>query len=171
MAIDKKISELPAATVPLSGTEKFEILQGGVNKQVDASDVGGGGTWGSITGTLANQTDLQSALDAKQTLINSATALTSGATIDITAIKHTLTTALTAITFTISYTGDDTTTEVTLNATSSTFTFPAGSLCVSEGVASGDNTAGLAGVSGDKYILTTKKIGSIYYVVVKNFGQ
>lgn len=26
---------------------------------------GGGGTWGSITGTLSNQTDLQSALDAK----------------------------------------------------------------------------------------------------------
>jgi hypothetical protein len=27
---------------------------------------GGGGTWGSITGTLSNQTDLQTALDAKQ---------------------------------------------------------------------------------------------------------
>jgi hypothetical protein len=29
---------------------------------------GGGGTWGSITGTLSNQTDLQNALDAKQPL-------------------------------------------------------------------------------------------------------
>ena len=29
---------------------------------------GGGGTWGSITGTLSNQTDLQTALDAKQAL-------------------------------------------------------------------------------------------------------
>jgi hypothetical protein len=29
---------------------------------------GGGGTWGSITGTLSNQTDLQSALDAKLSL-------------------------------------------------------------------------------------------------------
>ena len=29
---------------------------------------GGGGTWGSITGTLSNQTDLQSALDAKTDL-------------------------------------------------------------------------------------------------------
>lgn len=29
---------------------------------------GGGGTWGSITGTLSGQTDLQSALDAKQPL-------------------------------------------------------------------------------------------------------
>lgn len=26
---------------------------------------GGGGTWGSITGTLADQTDLQEAIDAK----------------------------------------------------------------------------------------------------------
>lgn len=30
---------------------------------------GGGGTWGSITGTLSNQTDLQSAIDAKQNTI------------------------------------------------------------------------------------------------------
>jgi len=33
---------------------------------VDVSGSGGGGTWGSITGTLSAQTDLQSALDAKQ---------------------------------------------------------------------------------------------------------
>jgi hypothetical protein len=31
---------------------------------------GGGGTWGSITGTLSAQTDLQSALDAKQNSLN-----------------------------------------------------------------------------------------------------
>ena len=31
---------------------------------------GGGGTWGTITGTLSNQTDLQSALDAKLSLTN-----------------------------------------------------------------------------------------------------
>jgi len=31
---------------------------------------GGGGTWGSITGTLANQTDLQNALNAKFSLAN-----------------------------------------------------------------------------------------------------
>lgn len=30
---------------------------------------GGGGTWGSITGTLSDQTDLQSALDAKEPLL------------------------------------------------------------------------------------------------------
>lgn len=33
----------------------------------------GGGTWGSITGTLSNQTDLQSALDAKQATLVSGT--------------------------------------------------------------------------------------------------
>jgi len=32
---------------------------------------GGGGTWGSITGTLSDQTDLQAALDAKQASITS----------------------------------------------------------------------------------------------------
>lgn len=52
MATDKKISELPAATVPLSGTEKLEILQGGVNKQVDASDVGGGASGSYLPLTL-----------------------------------------------------------------------------------------------------------------------
>lgn len=147
-------------------------------------------TWGNIGGTLSNQTDLNSALAAKlsvaaaaatyetianvalkQNLVNSATALVDGSTIDLTAIKHTLTTSSATRTFTISYTGDDITLEVTLSATASTFTFPATSLCVSEGVASGDNTCALSGVSGDKYIIAIKKIGSAYYVVCKNFGQ
>lgn len=65
---DKKISELPAATAP-TGTELIEIVQGGVNKQTTTQDIaslgGGGGTWGSITGTLSNQTDLVTAIDAK----------------------------------------------------------------------------------------------------------
>ena len=34
---------------------------------------GGGGTWGSITGTLSNQTDLQSALDGKEATITATT--------------------------------------------------------------------------------------------------
>jgi len=34
---------------------------------------GGGGTWGSITGTLSNQTDLQAALNAKQNTITTGT--------------------------------------------------------------------------------------------------
>lgn len=49
-----------------------DIRAGKVNDFVDlrftvngASTGGGGGTWGSITGTLSDQTDLQAALDAK----------------------------------------------------------------------------------------------------------
>lgn len=42
MATDKKITELTAATTPLGGTEKAEIVQGGVNKQVDVSEFGVG---------------------------------------------------------------------------------------------------------------------------------
>ena len=34
---------------------------------------GGGGVWGAITGTLSDQTDLQSALDGKQAILVSAT--------------------------------------------------------------------------------------------------
>lgn len=115
----------------------------------------------------ANETTLTAKLDKA----NSAVALVDGASMDLTAAKHTLATSSATRTFTISYTGDDIVLEVTLSATSSTFTFPVTSLCVSEGTASGDNTCGLAGVSGDKYIIAIKKIGSAYYVVSKNFGQ
>lgn len=168
---NKKISELPSATTPLDNADLFEVVQGGINKKVAKSDVSSGGTWGSITGTLSSQTDLNTALNNRQLLANSATALVDAATMDLTVIKHTLTTSSATRTFTISYTGDDITLEVTLNASASTFTFPATALCVSEGNASGDNTCALSGTSGDKYIIAIKKIGSAYYVVCKNFGQ
>ena len=179
---DAKITQLPAATLPLAGTEKAEIVQGGVNKQVDVSELGGGGgTVTSVTGTSNRITstggatpviDIDAAFEALlQKLVNSATALTDAASMDLTAIKHTLTTSSATRTFTISYTGDDITLEVTLNAATSTFTFPATSLCVSEGVASGDNTCPLSGTSGDLYLISIKKIGSNYRVVCKNFGQ
>lgn len=194
---DAKITQLPNATLPLAGTEKAEIVQGGVNKQVDVSELGtpgiqsivagtnvtvddsdplnpiinasggGSGTVESVTGDGVDNTDPANPVI---TNIHSATALTDAASIDLTAIKHTLTTS-SSRTFTISYTGDDITMEVTLNATSATQTFPAGSLCVSEGIATGDNTCPMAGVSGDKYMFAIKKIGSAYYVVCKNFGQ
>jgi len=102
---------------------------------------------------------------------NSDVALTDAATMDISSTKQTLTSSSATRTFTISYVGDDSTIEVILNTTSATYTFPATALCVSEGVASGDNLLVLAGVSGDKYIIGIKKIGSAYYVVAKNFGQ
>lgn len=51
----KKISELDAATTPLSGTELIEIVQSGENKQVAVSDVGGGsGTVTSVSVVTAN---------------------------------------------------------------------------------------------------------------------
>jgi hypothetical protein len=128
-------------------------------------------SWGNITGTLSNQTDLQTALNAKQGAINSAVALVDGATMDLTATKQTLVSSAATRTFTISYTGDDITLEVTLNATTANYTFPATALCVSEGTASGNNILALSGTSGDKYIIGIKKIGNNYYVASKNFGQ
>jgi hypothetical protein len=41
---------------------------------------GGGGTWGSITGTLSSQTDLQTALNAKQNTITNSDSITQGTT-------------------------------------------------------------------------------------------
>lgn len=42
--------------------------QGSFKPLAFLEDVGGGGTWGSITGTLSAQTDLQAALDAKDSV-------------------------------------------------------------------------------------------------------
>lgn len=116
---------------------------------------------------------LQSGINKQFTyLANTAVALVDASSMALTAPKHTLTTSSATRTFTISYTGDDISLRVILNATSSTFTFPAGALCISEGVATGDNTCPLAGVSGDKYVITIKHWGSAEYTVVcKNEGQ
>ena len=46
---------------------------------VNLASAGGGATWGSITGTLSTQTDLQSALDAKQDTLTLTTTGSSGA--------------------------------------------------------------------------------------------
>lgn len=105
------------------------------------------------------------------TKTNTSVALTDAATMDLSATKQNLTSSAATRTFTISYTGDDITLKIVLNNTAATYTFPAGSLCVSEGIASGDNTLSLSGTSGDTYIIGIKKIGSNYYVVSKNFGQ
>lgn len=49
---DVKISQLPAATTPLAGTELVPIVQGGVTKQVIVSAIGNG-----IGNNLANYAD------------------------------------------------------------------------------------------------------------------
>src|SRR5688572_5175375 len=102
-----------------------------------------------------------------QKVTNSSTVIEDETSISVTSIKETLETAEAAVTVDISYLGDDSTIELTLNATSSTLTFPSGTLCVSEGIASGDNLLALSGVSGDKYIIGIKKFGTSYYVVAK----
>jgi hypothetical protein len=97
-------------------------------------------------------------------------ALVDGATIDLTGPKHTLATA-TGRTFTNSFTGDFIEIDITLSATSATFTFPAGYLCSFAGTASGDNTLPVTATSGDLISVAIKKNGSQYLVAAANFGQ
>ena len=64
-----KISELTSGTA-LSGTEELPIVQSGATKKITVQDVAdlatsSGATWGSITGTLSSQTDLNTALNGK----------------------------------------------------------------------------------------------------------
>lgn len=62
-----------------SQTELLQIIAGAYVDPVTFEPLpfpgGGGGTWGAITGTLSNQTDLQAALDLKQPLDGDLTAL------------------------------------------------------------------------------------------------
>jgi|SRR5690606_10566904 len=110
--------------------------------------------------------------DTKADHTNTAVALTDGSAIALTATRHTLTSDEAEITFTSSYTGDDITIELTLNTTETEWTFPSGSLCVSDGVSSGSNVLTLVGVSGDEYVVSLKKRSAGgYYVVAKNMDR
>jgi len=56
---------------PQLNTDELDAVQGAnnpsaINPFATIDDLGGGGTWGSITGTLSSQTDLQTALNNKQ---------------------------------------------------------------------------------------------------------
>lgn len=70
MSTPKKVTELPESTTPQlthyipvhDGTGLKKVLLSYIKTLVSVA----GGTWGSITGTLSNQTDLQNALNAKQ---------------------------------------------------------------------------------------------------------
>jgi hypothetical protein len=66
-----------ATTSGAKTASKQLIYDADGNIIVSAYDAGaaGGGTWGSITGTLSSQTDLQNALDAKQALDADLTAI------------------------------------------------------------------------------------------------
>jgi len=51
--------------VDLDDVQEGDVLQYDGEKWVNGEGSHGGGTWGTITGTLSDQTDLQNALDAK----------------------------------------------------------------------------------------------------------
>jgi hypothetical protein len=136
----------------------------------DPGDIGAANA--THTHAISDVTNLQTSLDAKAAHTNSAVALTDGSAIALTATRHTLTSDEAEITFTSSYTGDDITIELTLNTTETEWTFPSGSLCVSEGVSSGSNVLSLVGVSGDEYVVSLKKRSAGgYYVVAKNMDR
>lgn len=69
--------------VPVTVSPTFSSIADWVRKAAnainllinDASTAAGTATWGSVSGTLSNQTDLQTALDAKQPLDSDLTAL------------------------------------------------------------------------------------------------
>lgn len=73
--------------VTLAAGELIMYVQGqltiyeatGKIKVQTGSGGGGGGTWGAISGTLSDQTDLQAALDAKQNVITDSDDITEGA--------------------------------------------------------------------------------------------
>lgn len=69
-----KISQLPAKGANLEADDLLEVSEftgtGYVSKSITGQEIidaasGGGAEWGTITGTLSTQTDLQNALDAK----------------------------------------------------------------------------------------------------------
>lgn len=74
--VDDGVAEIPAASAsalaidstPTANSQNL-VTSGGVKAYVDGHS-GGGGTWGSITGTLTEQTDLASALAGKQPTID-----------------------------------------------------------------------------------------------------
>ena len=76
---DVKISQLPAATTPLSGSEQIPLVQGGVTKQVAASSLIGGGGSGTVT-NIATGTGLSGGpITTVGTISLANTAVTAGA--------------------------------------------------------------------------------------------
>jgi len=71
------VTQEPALGNPSVNGQVLSSTTAGVRSWITMS--GGGGTWGSITGTLSSQTDLQTALNAKQGTLTLTTTGTSGA--------------------------------------------------------------------------------------------
>lgn len=121
---------------------------------------------GSVTGVYIEPVTLKN-------LDSDSVALVDAATIDLTGPKHTLATA-NGRTFTNSFVGDFIVLDITLGATSATFTFPAGYKCLVEGqdTTTATNTLAITGVvSGDVISVGILKNGASYKVASRNFGQ
>lgn len=83
-AVDDRVSSLLVAgsNISLTYDDTANTLT------IAATGGGGGGIWGSITGTLSDQSDLQSALDGKQPLDSDLTAIAALSPSDGTFIKR-----------------------------------------------------------------------------------
>lgn len=65
----RKLSAMPAATIPLGTTDLVMVVQGGVNKKAENQDVGAGGggasSFAALTGVPSDNAALDAALNAK----------------------------------------------------------------------------------------------------------
>jgi hypothetical protein len=65
---DQKLDELPALPSPIEADDLLYVVRDATDYKATLDDLpAGSGVWGAITGTLSDQTDLQTALDAKVT--------------------------------------------------------------------------------------------------------
>ena len=72
---DLKISALPAATVPLAGTEVLPIVQGGATKQVSIDNLTTGKT---VSATTVNATTFDTVVAAAKLTVSGTSAVASG---------------------------------------------------------------------------------------------
>ena len=78
---DLKISALPAATVPLAGTEVLPIVQGGATKQVSIDNLTTGKT---VSATTVNATTFDTVVAAAKLTVSGTSVVASGTDTNIT---------------------------------------------------------------------------------------
>lgn len=110
---DEKLSQLPVISDPIIGSDQMYVVRSGVSYQLTVEQIlaiiPGAAVWGNITGVLANQTDLQSALDAKAPSVSPSF---TGLPIAPTAAPGTNTTQLATTAFVLANAGTGTVTSV-----------------------------------------------------------
>ena len=80
-----KSGSVVSASVTVSGPDTAKNMH--FDFTIPSAGGAGASEWGQITGTLSNQTDLQSALDAKQAVISDLSTIRSGAALGSTAVQ------------------------------------------------------------------------------------